>query len=113
MNTGLERYPVKGANVFVPHILCAVYFGRSGDGFSQEFEEACDQIGLHQFGQPSDEDTDLGPYEAWGTENVGFGMYESFIPEIKVWLRERAYVLWDSDRVRKMGVLKNEDEGGI
>ena len=40
-------------------------------------------------------------------------MYESFIPEIKVWLRERAYVLWDSDRVRKMGVLKNEDEGGI
>ena len=110
MNTGLKRYPVEGLNVFVPYILSTVYFG---DGRSQEFEVACDRIGLHQFGQPNDEDTDLGPYRAWGTENVGFGMYESFIPEIKVWLRERAYVLWDSDRVRKMGVLKNEDEGGI
>ena len=110
MNTGLKGNSVKGANVFVPDILCAVYFG---DGRSQEFEESCDQIGLHQFGQPSDDDTDLGPYEAWGTENVGWGMPESFIPEPKVWLRERAYVLRDSDRVRKMGVLKNVDEEEI
>ncbi|KAK4148372.1 hypothetical protein C8A00DRAFT_39076 [Chaetomidium leptoderma] len=106
LNTGLNASFLDKANVELPEILYAVYFG---DG-TQDFEEACDSVAPHRYGQPNDEDTDLGPYEAWRTENVGWGVPESFIPEPKAWLRDRAYVLWDSDRVRKMGGFKNEDE---
>jgi hypothetical protein len=106
LNTGLEASFLDEVNVDLPEILYAVYFG---DG-TQDFEEACDSVALYRYGQTNDEDTDSGPYEAWRTENVGWGVPESFIPEPKAWLRDRAYVLWDSDRVRKMGGFKNEDE---
>ncbi|KAK3294506.1 uncharacterized protein B0H64DRAFT_443583 [Chaetomium fimeti] len=107
LNTGLEASVLDKVNVELPEILGYVYFG---DGISQDFEEACDRVGLHEFGHPSDEDTDLGPYKAWRTENVGSGMPESFIPGLKTWLRDRAYVLWDSDRVGKIGRFKDGDE---
>jgi hypothetical protein len=106
LNTGLQASLLDGVNIDLPDMLHAVYFG---DG-TQEFEEACNSVALDRYGQPNDEDTDLGPYEAWRTENIGWGVPESFIPEPKAWLRDRAYVLWDNDRVRMMGSLKNGDE---
>jgi hypothetical protein len=106
LNTGREASFLDEVDVHLPDILYDVYFG----GGTQDFEEACHLVAPDRYGQPNDEDTDLGPYEAWRTENVGWGVPESFIPEPKAWLRDRAYVLWDSDRVRKMSRLRNEDE---
>ncbi|KAK4032065.1 hypothetical protein C8A01DRAFT_20816, partial [Parachaetomium inaequale] len=98
LNDGRHASFLDKADLHLPGILYAVYF------------EACDSVAPDRYGQPNDEDTDLGPYEAWRTENVGWGVPESFISELKTWLRNRAYVLWDSDRVRKIGRFKNEDE---
>lgn len=102
MNTTLNTSPLHEVDMNLSENLYGVYFG---DG-SQEFEEACDLVAPNRYGQPNDEDTDLGPYEAWRTENVGWGVPKFLIPDSKACLRDRAYVLWDSNRVRKMGRLK-------
>ncbi len=84
-----------------------VYFGSdSSRGFIREFEDARRPIAIDRYGPPNDEDTDLGPYEAWRTENEGWGVPETFAPGANTWLRGRAYVLCDSERVRRMGRLK-------
>jgi hypothetical protein len=41
-------------------------------------------------------------HQVWRTEHAGWMVTESFLIGDD-WLRDRAYVLWDSDRVQKMG----------
>ncbi len=105
MDAGLNAGFRDKVDVDLPEILYMIYFGerRIGEGYSQDFEDACSSVALDRYGQPNDEDPDLGPYEVWRTENAGWGVPESFIPEPKAWLRDRAYVLWDGDRAREMG----------
>lgn len=105
MDAGLKAGFRGKVNVDLPEILHMIYYGarRIGDGYSQEFEDSCSSVALDRYGQPNGEDPDLGPYEVWRTENTGWGVPESFIPEPKAWLRGRAYVLWDGDRAREMG----------
>lgn len=107
MNAAGEASFRKEVSVDLAETLNYVYFGH---GDTQEFQVACVWVGLYQYGPPNDEDTDLGPYEAWRAENVGYAVTDAFIPSSKAWLRDRAYVLWGNDRVGKIGRFKNEDE---
>jgi hypothetical protein len=68
--------------------------------------QRCGSVGWHQYGQPNDEDTDLGPYQAWRAENATLNVAESFLLG-DYWLRDRAYVFWDSGRVQEMGRLRD------
>jgi hypothetical protein len=52
-------------------------------------------------GQASD-DTDRGPYQAWRNGNAGRSLKSSVMSMYTPFLRERAYVLWDSERVEKL-----------
>ena len=106
MNAGGEESFLEEANVDLAEALNDVYFGHC----TQEFEDACVSVGLCQYGPPNEEDTDLGPYEAWRAENVGYAVTDAFIPSQKARLRDRAYVLWDNDRVGKIGRFKDEDK---
>ena len=109
MNAGGGESFRKEANVDLAEALNAAYFD---PGNTQEFEVGCVLVGLCQYGPPNDEDTDLGPYEAWRAENVGYAVTDAFIPECssKARLRDCAYVLWDNDRVEKIGRFKYEDK---
>ncbi|GAB1311794.1 hypothetical protein MFIFM68171_02004 [Madurella fahalii] len=82
--------------------LSDALIGVYGDG--EDFYQRCESVTLHQYGQPNDEDIDSGPYQAWRTENAGSRVAESFLLSAD-WLRDCAYVFWDSDRVQKMGRL--------
>ena len=83
----------------LPHLLSHVYSKQ------KDFDHMCETVALHQYEQPNDEDIDQGPYQVWSTEHAGWNVLGSFsVPDD--WLRERAYVLWDSDRAHKMGRLR-------
>ncbi len=47
-----------------------------------------------------EDDTDRGPYEAWREANAECWLADSCMLREAAWLRERAYVFWDGDRVR-------------
>lgn len=70
--------------------------------------QRCNSVGQHQYGEPADGDTDSGPYEVWCTENGKDSVAWSFFLSGNGWRRECAYVLWDSDRVRKMGRFRRD-----
>jgi len=50
--------------------------------------------------EPANEDTDRGPYEAWRAANSDRWLEDSCMFSEAAWLRERAYVFWDADRLR-------------
>jgi hypothetical protein len=74
---------------------------------AEHSHQRCESVARHQYGQPNDEDTDAGPYQVWRTENAAYDVAESFWLS-NDWLRKCAYVLWDSDRVQKMGGFRKE-----
>lgn len=71
-------------------------------GGDEHFHQRCVSVTLHQHGRPNDEDIDSGPYQSWRTENARLRVSESFLLSDD-WLRDFAYVFWDSDRVQEMG----------
>ncbi|KAK3292943.1 uncharacterized protein B0H64DRAFT_476570 [Chaetomium fimeti] len=81
----------------LPEVLLDVYGG------DEDFYQRCKSVALHQYSQPNDEDTDSGPYQAWRSENASDTVTESFMLSDD-WLRDCAYVFWDSDRVQTMGM---------
>ncbi len=52
-------------------------------------------------GEQPEEHPDKGPYEAWHNLHVGLTLGESLMCYRDAWLRERAYVFWDQDRMQK------------
>ncbi len=78
-------------------------------GGDERFSQRCESVGLHQYGQPNNQDIDSGPYQVWRTENTGWKVSGLFLIG-RDWLRSCAYVLWDSDRVLKMGRFGTESE---
>ncbi len=82
-------------------LLMNVYDG------DEHFWRRCDSIAPHQYGQPNDDDMDLGPYQAWLAESPTY-LTQAFFPPDE-WLRDCAYVFWDSDRVQKMGGFGNKE----
>jgi hypothetical protein len=50
-------------------------------------------------------DLDRGPYEAWLAAHLGNPPLESVMLEVYAWFRERAYVLWDWDRMQSVDLL--------
>jgi hypothetical protein len=89
----------------LPDVLLLDVYG--GD---VHFYQRCESVALHQYGQPNDEDVDLGPYRAWRAEHAGRMVTQSFLFSDD-WFRDRAYVLWDSDRVHKMGGRLRRESG--
>ncbi len=51
-------------------------------------------------GGQTDEDADRGPYQAWREANANRRLSHSVMLYSTVWLRERAYVFWDGDRLK-------------
>ncbi|KAK4146194.1 uncharacterized protein C8A04DRAFT_26012 [Dichotomopilus funicola] len=83
----------------LPDLLLDVYFGDQYD------EQMCESVAPHHYGQPNDEDVDWGPYQTWRDEHIGDSVIDSvFLPNDRA--RERAYVLWDGDRVKEMGGIR-------
>lgn len=50
-------------------------------------------------------DLERGPYEAWFAAHRGIPAVASVMPKEHAWFRERAYVLWDWDRVQSAELL--------
>ncbi|KAK3900671.1 hypothetical protein C8A05DRAFT_17042 [Staphylotrichum tortipilum] len=94
------------ANASLPEALCNSYSINT----IEISEELCDSVALDRYGQSNDGDTDLGPYEVWRAANVGRRVSDSVMADDNAWLRDRAYVLWDGDRVRKMGGFKKDGD---
>lgn len=111
MAAGIRASFYDPAALDLPHVLVEVY------GDDENFHQRCGSIALHQYGQPNDEDIDSGPYHMWRTENAGLSVTDSFLLNDD-WLRDCAYVFWDSDRVQKMGMFRKrayttEEMGGL
>ncbi|KAK1958615.1 hypothetical protein LY78DRAFT_674291 [Colletotrichum sublineola] len=54
----------------------------------------------------NEEDVDRGPYEAWYPAHKGLPIACSFMDLDNDWLRKRAYVLWDWDRIERHHLLE-------
>ena len=67
---------------------------------NQFCEEELHSIAPHRNDRP-DDISDRGPYEAWRSVQAYAWRSESVMAPDTVWLRERAYVLWDGERVQK------------
>ncbi|KAH8688370.1 hypothetical protein BGZ61DRAFT_41692 [Ilyonectria robusta] len=81
--------------------------------------EFCDNLGIWEgtLEEISDEemelliersirqDTDHGPFSAWHSEYKYISRNSWVMAEFKAGLRERAYVLWDNDRMDHLGML--------
>ncbi len=67
-------------------------------------------IAQDRSGQAED-DTDQGPYEAWREANADYWLSDSCMSSDAAWLRERAYVFWDEDRLRNHQDGFGEDPG--
>lgn len=58
-----------------------------------------------------EEDTDWGPYETWREANADRWLGDSCVFSNTAWLRDRAYVFWDRDRLRNHQGGFGEDPG--
>lgn len=91
-------YPHRGL-VNLPFMLDKmVNIEANGRRIGLQSEEELYSIAPRHTGQP--EDTDRGPFEAWRNTNGHLKVESSVMVSDNTWLRERAYVLWDEDRVR-------------
>ncbi len=59
-----------------------------------------------------DDNTDRGPYEAWRKANSDRWLEDSVMLSEAGWLRDRAYVFWDGDRLRSWEPGGFGDESG-
>ena len=59
----------------------------------------------------TEDDTDRGPYEAWREANADRWLADSCMLSEAAWLRERAYVFWDGNRLRNHPDGLGEDPG--
>ncbi|KAK4233906.1 hypothetical protein C8A03DRAFT_47648 [Achaetomium macrosporum] len=71
-------------------------------GALEEYYEEFHSIALGD-SDPSQEDTDRGPLEAWRKAKLDCSLELSCMFPDNDWLRERAYVLWDWERVQDLG----------
>jgi len=62
-------------------------------------------------GDETEEDTDRGPYEAWREANSERWPADACMLSDSAWLRERGYVFWDGDRLRKQQCGFGDDPG--
>ncbi|KIH94843.1 hypothetical protein SPBR_03867 [Sporothrix brasiliensis 5110] len=68
-------------------------------GYSKEKREA-----LFQPSEPR-HDADRGPFEAWWAANKELPLHSSLMMYHNAGFRERAYVLWDEDRLKRYSLL--------
>ena len=97
MTAGTRTSLCDSSALEISDVLIDVY------GDDEQSRQKCELVGLHQYGQPNDEDFDLGPYQVWRTVNARYEVAEAFLM-CSDWLRNCAYVLWDRDRVGKVGI---------
>ncbi|KAH6618377.1 hypothetical protein B0J18DRAFT_437206 [Chaetomium sp. MPI-SDFR-AT-0129] len=69
--------------------------------YSETHLQMIPQLYGHQIGNDK-VDMDPGPYRAWREENKDQWLEDSCMHESAAWLRERAYVFWDDDRLRNL-----------
>ncbi|KAK4465897.1 hypothetical protein QBC42DRAFT_283058 [Cladorrhinum samala] len=94
--------------VNLPEELRALYAGFDTRTIGQHSEEELHSIAPRPRDRPKGS-MDPGPYQSWRNANSDSTLEESVMFNDKAWLRERAYVFWDRDRMLK---LKHEDGFG-
>jgi hypothetical protein len=86
--------------VNLPEALHEVLDDADGRPLKAQSEEELHSIALRR-DNPPDDDTDQGPYEAWRNAHADSTLEESVMFGDDAWLRERAYVFWDRDRIQQ------------
>lgn len=84
----------------LPDALYEVLTETDDRTLEEQTEEELHSIAPRHDGQPED-DTDRAPYEAWRNAHTDSTLEASLMFAGDTWLRERAYVFWDRDRMHK------------
>lgn len=94
---------LRSVGYFEPNLPDALngVLGEDDDRTLEELsEEDLHSIAPRHDDQPEN-DTDRGPFEAWCNAHADSTLQASLMFDADAWLRERAYVLWDRDRMQK------------
>ncbi|KAH6856899.1 hypothetical protein B0I37DRAFT_86259 [Chaetomium sp. MPI-CAGE-AT-0009] len=90
-------------SVSFPQVAALLTWGFSDD--EKPVEEYTQEELLPAASARDRSDLDRGPYEAWFAAHLGKPPLASVMLDENAWLRERAYVLWDWDRMQSVDLL--------
>lgn len=87
-------------------VACSVEFDDNGEILDEAFDEISDEEVEALIQRSIQQDTDNGPASAWQSEHRYVSREAWVMTGYNAGLRERAYVLWDNDRLDKYSMLE-------